>query len=51
MSPTDEKDAGLAFGTEDGNIEVMSLSDAFRSQKDLTPLITRLMNCGSITHV
>lgn len=44
MSVTDEKDAGIVFGTEDGNMEIMTLTSEFRTRKDLTLVIEKLMN-------
>jgi hypothetical protein len=44
MSVTDEKDAGIAFGTEDGNMEIMTLTPEFRTRKDLTMVIEKLMS-------
>ena len=50
VCPTTASDGGLAFGTEDGNIEIMTLTDEFRSHRDLAPLIAKLTHDGDITH-
>lgn len=44
MSVTVEQDAAMAFGTEDGNIEIMTLAPQFRTRKDIIRVIKRLMN-------
>lgn len=51
MSITDEKDAGIVFGTEDGNMEIMTLAPEFRVRKDVDRVIVKLMNGDTITHV
>lgn len=50
MSMTDEKDAGMVFGTEDGNMEIMTLAPEFRVRKDVARVITALMNEEPIIH-
>ena len=51
MSMTDEKDAGMAFGTEDGNTEIMTLTPQFRTRKDMGRVIAKLMNEEHINQV
>lgn len=50
MSMIDEKDAGMAFGTEDGNIEVLTLVQEFRERKDASRIIAQLMDGSLIPH-
>ena len=44
MSMLEEKEAGIMFGTEDGNMEIMTLTSEFKQERDLTGVINKLMD-------